>query len=583
MRICPPLLVVVIGLCGTGRLWAEEFADSAMRADGVGEAWEALQAGHYAEAVPQVKHLAEEQNRHALLWLALMQFTGAGVPLDQDQAMETLRTAASRGNATAARELLNDAEKGQTDFGRWRAYANREEFRTPKLPDALAYEVDGRLHLRIRPAIAWNQAQAATGDATALYNLARYVELAPNLVGRGREDQDELLREALEAGSREALREFQTGDVYATLREEDPDFAAKVFKLSFQTATEDDADSQFFLGRLGVAEAQSESEYQLAMGWLMGAANQYHTEAKALLEVELDSPRTWTEESGDHRAATDPFGTAAGRAQTILHQLLGETDVDVIFAALLELDSLSRENDAALVAMGDALIRYPQVAWEGDYLERLERAQAAGNLPAGNRLGLLWVRGRVDLDARPDHGRWLLEELARQGDLKSQMDLYYEALRSDGPLFDPSQATRYRVEFSNSHPAFELVLKRMQAKRREEAFAQTPIPSGEALERLQAAHRGRGSTAEPVPVFQCKPVFPSEQRANQIVGQAIVSFVVDTTGRPRELRVVRATVPAFGEEAMAAVERWRFAPGLKNGRVVNTRMQVPIVFNIVDE
>jgi len=31
------------------------------------------------------------------------------------------------------------------------------------------------------------------------------------------------------------------------------------------------------------------------------------------------------------------------------------------------------------------------------------------------------------------------------------------------------------------------------------------------------------------------------------------------------------------------VSKWRFRPGKKGGRAVNTRMAVPIVFNITDE
>jgi len=34
---------------------------------------------------------------------------------------------------------------------------------------------------------------------------------------------------------------------------------------------------------------------------------------------------------------------------------------------------------------------------------------------------------------------------------------------------------------------------------------------------------------------------------------------------------------------MAGVSRWRFRPGMRGGRRVNTRMSVPIIFRVSDD
>jgi TonB family protein len=45
---------------------------------------------------------------------------------------------------------------------------------------------------------------------------------------------------------------------------------------------------------------------------------------------------------------------------------------------------------------------------------------------------------------------------------------------------------------------------------------------------------------------------------------------------------VRATHPEFGDAAVDAVAQWKFKPGILRERVVNTHMQVPVVF-VVNE
>lgn len=88
---------------------------------------------------------------------------------------------------------------------------------------------------------------------------------------------------------------------------------------------------------------------------------------------------------------------------------------------------------------------------------------------------------------------------------------------------------------------------------------------------------------QPTPRFQSKPVYPFEMRRAGITGQVVVGFIVDSKGNVREAYAVRSSHREFEQAAIAAVSKWRFKPGRKGGRAVNTRMQVPIVFNITDE
>ncbi|MDB6126739.1 MAG: hypothetical protein JWM35_635, partial [Verrucomicrobia bacterium] len=76
-----------------------------------------------------------------------------------------------------------------------------------------------------------------------------------------------------------------------------------------------------------------------------------------------------------------------------------------------------------------------------------------------------------------------------------------------------------------------------------------------------------------------QPVYPEAFRLTRTAGEAVIDFQVDTSGRVRDAKSVRATHPAFGDSAALAVSGWRFIPGQQNGRVVGVHMQVPVKFD----
>ena len=88
---------------------------------------------------------------------------------------------------------------------------------------------------------------------------------------------------------------------------------------------------------------------------------------------------------------------------------------------------------------------------------------------------------------------------------------------------------------------------------------------------------------QPKPVFQTRPMYPTELRKAGVSGKATVDFVVDAEGAVRNATALNATHPAIGEAAVAAVSQWKFDPGQKDGGAVATHMQVPIVFTMNDE
>lgn len=101
-----------------------------------------------------------------------------------------------------------------------------------------------------------------------------------------------------------------------------------------------------------------------------------------------------------------------------------------------------------------------------------------------------------------------------------------------------------------------------------------------AFEPSGAAYELQQLTVQPVARVQTRPAYPFELRRKGISGEAIVEFIVKADGTVANAHAVRATQPAFGDSAVAAVQRWVFRPGKIDGVAVNTRMVVPMVFSL---
>jgi len=86
----------------------------------------------------------------------------------------------------------------------------------------------------------------------------------------------------------------------------------------------------------------------------------------------------------------------------------------------------------------------------------------------------------------------------------------------------------------------------------------------------------------PQPRFQQRPQYPFEMRRAGIAGEVVVDFIVDSEGVVQNAFAYKSSQREFESAAVQAVSKWTFKPGRKNGKNVNTHMQVPIVFTLND-
>lgn len=77
------------------------------------------------------------------------------------------------------------------------------------------------------------------------------------------------------------------------------------------------------------------------------------------------------------------------------------------------------------------------------------------------------------------------------------------------------------------------------------------------------------------------PVYPYDARRAGITGVVRVRFMVDEHGRVSKITILSAKPKnVFEKSVLNAVRRWRFRPGVLDGKPVPTWVEVPLRFNL---
>ncbi len=175
------------------------------------------------------------------------------------------------------------------------------------------------------------------------------------------------------------------------------------------------------------------------------------------------------------------------------------------------------------------------------------------------------------------------------GDTAALMHLAEAMIDSDaaaGLLPDPVEARRLLEQAAaKNHAVAKAVLAKVEGGTALGAAllvgAEKKVPI--ATVETRAAFDVSRLDSVPRPVFQARPRYPFSLRMLGVSGQVVVDFLVDREGQVQNAYAIRSTVTGFEAAAVDAVSAWRFEPGRKNGAVVVTHMQVPIVFTLNEE
>ena len=89
-----------------------------------------------------------------------------------------------------------------------------------------------------------------------------------------------------------------------------------------------------------------------------------------------------------------------------------------------------------------------------------------------------------------------------------------------------------------------------------------------------------GGISAPQAVSTPDPEYTEEARMAKTQGKCILWLIVDDTGKPRNIKVVRGLGFGLDTKAIEAVQQWRFQPALKDGKPVNVQISVEVGFHL---
>ena len=89
-----------------------------------------------------------------------------------------------------------------------------------------------------------------------------------------------------------------------------------------------------------------------------------------------------------------------------------------------------------------------------------------------------------------------------------------------------------------------------------------------------------GAVRPPIAIFTPDPEFSEEARKAKFSGNVMVSLIVDPSGKPRNVHVLRGVGMGLDQKAVEAVEQYKFKPAMKDGKPVAVYVNIEVNFQI---
>jgi TonB family protein len=84
----------------------------------------------------------------------------------------------------------------------------------------------------------------------------------------------------------------------------------------------------------------------------------------------------------------------------------------------------------------------------------------------------------------------------------------------------------------------------------------------------------------PTPISRQDATYPRTLRTRRIEGSVVVGFTINSKGTVLDAHAVSSTNEGFEQAAIDAVKKWRFKPGMKDGKPVSTKVEVTLTFSL---
>jgi TonB family protein len=245
-----------------------------------------------------------------------------------------------------------------------------------------------------------------------------------------------------------------------------------------------------------------------------------------------------------------------------------------------------------------------------DYSEALTwylEAADKGDSPAQNNVGWFYEKGRGVTPDYTQAAAWFYRA-AEQGNALAEANLGWLYEKGLGVTQDYAKAAalyRKAAEHGNVHARNDLgrlYLHGFGVKQDEsealnwyrKAAEQGSTEAQASIACLNEAERAKASEAAGSPGTVClpngirapraiiapDPEYSTQARKEGIAGTVVLSLVVGPDGDPRDITVARSLGHGLDEQAIAAVKRWKFEPGMKDGKPVAVRLSIEVDFRL---
>jgi TonB family protein len=143
----------------------------------------------------------------------------------------------------------------------------------------------------------------------------------------------------------------------------------------------------------------------------------------------------------------------------------------------------------------------------------------------------------------------------------------YAIFRKFGDFWVP----REMACFEDKHRLIDAKVEELSAEAEPDTTLFTPPRKAIELGRCS------GIAAQPVPIFNPEPGYPTGADGEDT--SVSLSLIVDTQGKPQDIKVSQSGVKLFDEKAVEAVQQWRYKPGTCEGEPMPMEVRATVVFN----
>lgn len=106
-----------------------------------------------------------------------------------------------------------------------------------------------------------------------------------------------------------------------------------------------------------------------------------------------------------------------------------------------------------------------------------------------------------------------------------------------------------------------------------------PAPDPAPLANGAGPYPARGITTAPVPISKPEPGYTDDARDAGVKGEVRLRVTVDEKGVPSTITVVKPLFPSLDKSAMDTVAKWRFKPGMKDGKPTAVQVLIDVSFS----